>query len=297
MELKWLEDFVCLVKAGSFSRASSERHVTQPAFSRRIRALEDWLGVTLIDRSSYPVKLTTHGEQFLPSAQEILRTSYSARDDFRLLTKAQPNTVKIVTLHTLSLYFLPQLVVRMLREDENARAEVIPNVQGVDQHIDALANGIADLLVTYGDESFDERWLNENALDEKTIGEDELLPVVSAEFANRHDMTNVKDAKHPIPFLAYSSFSFSDKLIAPVAKKLGGRLHVVYENGLSESLKAVVLQDFGLAWLPKVAIEDELESGEIVCVGDESLFVDLHIKAYRGKNQRTEISDRMWAML
>ncbi len=54
MELKWLEDFVCLSNIGSFWKASEQRHVSQPAFSRRIRALEDWLGVTLIDRSSYP---------------------------------------------------------------------------------------------------------------------------------------------------------------------------------------------------------------------------------------------------
>ena len=40
MELKWLEDFVALAENGSFSKAAKARYVTQPAFSRRIRALE-----------------------------------------------------------------------------------------------------------------------------------------------------------------------------------------------------------------------------------------------------------------
>ena len=47
MNLSWLEDFLALAASGNFSRAAQERHMTQPAFSRRIRALEEWLGATL----------------------------------------------------------------------------------------------------------------------------------------------------------------------------------------------------------------------------------------------------------
>ena len=57
MELKWLEDFLSLARTGNFSRSAEERHVTQSAFSRRIQALELWLGVSLIDRSNYPTTL------------------------------------------------------------------------------------------------------------------------------------------------------------------------------------------------------------------------------------------------
>ena len=52
MNLIWLDDFLTLASSGSFSRAAQERHMTQPAFSRRIRALEEWLGTELFDRSS-----------------------------------------------------------------------------------------------------------------------------------------------------------------------------------------------------------------------------------------------------
>src|SRR6188768_1163456 len=109
MELKWLEDFVCLANIGSFWKASEERHVSQPAFSRRIRALEDWLGVTLIDRSSYPVTLTPYGKQLLPYAQEILSTAHGVREEFRMVAGAAANEVRIATLHTLSIYVLPGL--------------------------------------------------------------------------------------------------------------------------------------------------------------------------------------------
>ena len=50
METKWLEDFVSLAETRSFSRSAHLRHVTQPAFSRRIQALEAWAGTDLVDQ-------------------------------------------------------------------------------------------------------------------------------------------------------------------------------------------------------------------------------------------------------
>lgn len=58
----WLDDFLVLAASGNFSRAAELRHMTQPAFSRRIRALEDWLGLVLFDRGSHPATLTEAGE-------------------------------------------------------------------------------------------------------------------------------------------------------------------------------------------------------------------------------------------
>ena len=54
MQLKWLEDFVALAQERSFTRAAELRHVTHPAFGRRIRALESWAGTPLIEREAGP---------------------------------------------------------------------------------------------------------------------------------------------------------------------------------------------------------------------------------------------------
>lgn len=58
MNLTWLEDFLGLASSGNFSRAAGERNMTQSAFSRRVRALEEWLGVALFDRTTHTVTLT-----------------------------------------------------------------------------------------------------------------------------------------------------------------------------------------------------------------------------------------------
>ncbi len=52
MEIRWLEDFIALARTRHFSRAADEQHVTQPTFSRRIKLLEEEMGVTLINRQT-----------------------------------------------------------------------------------------------------------------------------------------------------------------------------------------------------------------------------------------------------
>ena len=61
MDMGWLRDLNSLSKTGNFSRAAELNNISQPAFSRRIKALENWVGVRLVDRSSHPVKLTEAG--------------------------------------------------------------------------------------------------------------------------------------------------------------------------------------------------------------------------------------------
>ena len=71
MNFLWLDDFLVLAETGNFSRAAEERHLTQPAFSRRVRALEEWLGTELFDRSGQPATLTPAGEWFGTVAREL----------------------------------------------------------------------------------------------------------------------------------------------------------------------------------------------------------------------------------
>ena len=80
---KWLEDFIALARERSFSRAAEQRHVTQPQFSRRIRALELWVGADLINRAGMPLSLTAAGEALLPVASRAVASLSDARERIR----------------------------------------------------------------------------------------------------------------------------------------------------------------------------------------------------------------------
>ena len=105
METKWLEDFVSLAETRSFSRSAQLRHVTQPAFSRRIQSLEAWAGSDLVDRSSYPTRLTAAGETLYAQALDMLQFLNSTRAMLRAQASAGQDVIAFAVPHTLAFTF------------------------------------------------------------------------------------------------------------------------------------------------------------------------------------------------
>ncbi len=295
MELKWLEDFVCLARVGNFSRASEERNITQPGFSRRIRALEEWLGATLVDRSSYPITLTNYGEKFLPHAEEMLKRCKDIREDFRMMGDRQRDLVRVVALHTISTSWLPERVAGFLRENSEAHIEVVPSIQGLDEHFDTLIGGLAHLLIVFNQDDISVARLEQENLTWSILDHDVFVPVARGDLAATLHFGG--EGRADIPFLAYSSFSFSDKVIRKAIAPIAHRLRVVYENGLSGSLLSVARQGAGVAWVPRRIAQPFLDRGDIVVVGDETLQAQFDIVGYRRKRKGPPLFEKFWSSL
>ena len=118
MDLVWLEDFLAIAEEGGFSRAAERRNVTQPALSRRIRSLEEWLGTPLFERSTHTLKLTPAGETFRPVAEDVLRRVQLGREEALEVTRLKAETVHFAATHALSQMFFPDWI----RRTESARA-------------------------------------------------------------------------------------------------------------------------------------------------------------------------------
>ena len=76
MEIKWLEDFLAVASSGNFSRAAETRNVTQPAFSRQLKALELWTDVTLRDDVRATSAIGQSTLKFAMPAAMGMRTSF-----------------------------------------------------------------------------------------------------------------------------------------------------------------------------------------------------------------------------
>jgi DNA-binding transcriptional LysR family regulator len=81
VSLVQLESFVAVAEEGHVGRAAKRLHVTQPPLTRRIRSLEDDLGVALFERTPRGMRLSTHGERLLDRARRILAEVAEARAD------------------------------------------------------------------------------------------------------------------------------------------------------------------------------------------------------------------------
>ena len=112
MELKWLDDYLALIEAGSFSAAAEKRHVSQPAFSRRIQLFEEWLGVELIDRSRKPLRFTPLAVQHEASFRSLATQIQEFRSILRSEASSSPGLV-IAAQHSLAATYLPVFLQRM----------------------------------------------------------------------------------------------------------------------------------------------------------------------------------------
>ena len=92
---------MCVAATRNFSRSADHRNVTQPAFSRRIRALEAWTGAELVDRSTYPLTLTVAGKLFNDAASEALKLLNDARNQLRSEHTAH-NMLRVTAGHSLA---------------------------------------------------------------------------------------------------------------------------------------------------------------------------------------------------
>jgi len=147
MDLNWLRDFICLGRTLSFTRAAEERNITQSAFSRRIKSLGSWAGVSLIDRASFPVKLTPEGEQFLPIAKDAVAQLLGARQAIRDQDIGDHPFLRFAVLHTISVNFLSAKIEELEASISNLRTRVISD--SLSTCCQLLADGACDFLLCY----------------------------------------------------------------------------------------------------------------------------------------------------
>ena len=102
-----LKAFMAVAEQGSFSRASDDLFLTQPAVSKRIVKLENQLKTQLFDRIGRNVYLTVAGQHLLPKAKAILEAMANTADELTNLSGRVGGQLRIATSHHISLHRLP----------------------------------------------------------------------------------------------------------------------------------------------------------------------------------------------
>lgn len=107
MDTRLFAAFVEIARSRSFSRAAETLHLTQPAMSKRIAALESQMGAPLFDRIGRDVALTEAGRTLLPFAEHILRELDDGRRAISSLSGRVAGPLSIATSHHVGLHQLP----------------------------------------------------------------------------------------------------------------------------------------------------------------------------------------------
>ena len=287
METKWLEDFVSLAETRSFSRSAQLRHITQPAFSRRIQSLEAWAGIDLVDRSSYPTRLTPAGETLHSQALEIIGSLQATRNMMRGHTAAGTDMIEFAVPHSLAFTFFPHWVMDLRTRFGALKSRLI--ALNVHDAVMQLTEGSCDLLLAYHHPT-QPLPLNPDRYEMLSLGQETLAAYAKAD-ANGEPLFRLPAAPGvSVPFLSYASGAYLGRLVEAITRLAPAPLNLepIYETDMAEGLKAMAIEGHGLAFLPTDSVAQELKAGRLVRAAPPGTHeVTMEIRIYR---ERPEVA-------
>lgn len=280
MRLEWLEDILAVVDTGSLSDAAERRNLTQSAFSRRVRMIEEHVGVPLFDRSRKPVQLspaTAAQEEHIRALAADLRSLVS---ELRSQTATAQNHIVIASTHAIATSLAPRIVQDLIG---TAGLTVRLRSANLDQCYGMLIAREADLTITYRT-ALDTTPGREGFFETLDLGTDLLIPVCAPDFKYRL----------PLPVIAYPNDVYLGMLMARDIK-LAHAFEKRAETALTTSVLELAKAGVGVGWVPRSLAAAGLAAGALM--QPDLPTVPLTIAAVRLTGPHADAENRAWARL
>lgn len=255
MDIDDLHAFISVARQGSFSTAAEHLHLTQPAISKRIAALERRLGTRLFDRIGRRVTLTEAGRHLLERAERILIEVEDTRRAIANLAGEVHGRLSVATSHHIGLHRLPPV----LRQFTRRYPEVQLDLRFMDSEAAcrAVAQGELELAVaTLPAEKPPE--LVEAALWNDPL---ELVSAAGHPLCGKTRPTLVQVCEYPAILPAKGTYTRA--LIERAFDKAGLSLRVSLETNYLETIKMMVSIGLGWSLLPRTMVDRSLRAHRI----------------------------------
>lgn len=289
MRLEWIEDLVAIFESESLNEAAGRRHLTQPAFTRRVRSIEDYIGVELIDRSRKPARPATtlvEQETRLRTMAQELRALVL---DLRKSERHSRSRVVIGSQHAITTSILPTLIA-----DKFDGLDITIRLRSANRSecTAMLITKEADLIVIF--RSVEEiSTIPEEYIEEKLISQEKLIPVCSAKV--RRAIAN-----GDLPIVAYPSDVFLGKLlethIFPSIQE-SFRIDARVETALTVAALQLAACDIGVAWVPETMLVQLPTASTVTAVDDLLPSTQIAVTAMRLIGKKSNVEDQVWAAI
>ncbi|MBR9912079.1 MAG: LysR family transcriptional regulator [Gammaproteobacteria bacterium] len=250
MDTQHLKAFTTVVQLGSFTDAADKLHLTQPAVSKRIAALEQQLGCRLIDRVKRGVSLTEAGQALLPRAQAILRSVSDTELAISNLAGSVGGKLKLATSHHIGLHHLPRILKLFTRRFPEVELDL--DFLGSERAYDAIASGDAELgIVTLSS-------LAGEDISNRPLWQDPLSFVVATDHPLRHtERASLADLAN-YPAILPDQSTQTTRLIHALFANQQQTLRTGMTTNFMETIKMMV--SIGLGWgaLPNTMLDEKL---------------------------------------
>lgn len=291
MDTALLEDFLALARAMNFSRAAETRNMTQPAFSRRIRSLEDALGTPLVNRTTRQIALTPAGRAFQPRAEAIVRMLADARHAALEAAGRTERSLTLAATHALSYTFVPRWLTRVAGPSEVGTLNMVSDSHR--QCLRLMQDGEASFFICH------RGMTSAPALPEKQfrahpVGADRLVPLCVPD-ADGQPRWRLDRAGPEAPFLAYGSASGLHAILETHWAARGcPKLRRAMQSMLAATNLEMAKEGQGVAYLPLSLAEDELALGRLVRAAGDAHDIPVEVVIHRPRARLTSHCERFW---
>jgi DNA-binding transcriptional LysR family regulator len=282
VDLRHLHTFRTVVDKGSFSQAAEELEISQPAVSFQIRSLEERLGQRLLDRSGRRVTLTEAGEVVLRYARRMIGLEAEMEREVGEIGTTVSGRLLLGSTAGPGELLLPRLLGSFHRAHPGVRVSMaVSDTQTICERVldDELEIGVVGATRPH------------RGLEFEPFISDELVVIVPPghPLAEREalGLDDLADA----PMLLQQEGSGVRSALEAAMREGGLRdrdLHVVMELGLQQSVKAAVLDGFGVTVISRLAVEREVAEGLLVAVPleGEGIARRFHVVRHAGRTPR-----------
>ncbi len=257
MELYQLEAFEAIVAHGSFTRAAESLHLTQPAVTRQIAALEVELKTPLFDRLGRTVQMTSAGHALHDYAARIVRLAQEARQAVADVGTGETGRIEVGASSTLATYVLPTLLQKF--RQTHPRVEIAVQTGASAQILERVRAGETDVGMVTGD-------IHDALLNTTYLANYETCVVVPPghALAGREAVRARDLAGNPLILMETGTNlrTYVDRLLSAA----GVAEQVALELDNVEAIKRMIEADLGISMLPVVSVRTEVAAGRLVAL-------------------------------
>jgi DNA-binding transcriptional LysR family regulator len=274
MDINQLEVLVAVANEKSFSRAAEILNRTQPAVSQAVRRLENEIGEKLFDRSSKDGTLTSAGEVLLEYARQMLNLRETAQTAIRDLRDLHQGKV-VLSANEHTVFFLLPLIKEFRRLHPQIKVEVKRGVAS------RIPSEVMNREVELGIISFKPNDISVKSL---PVISDELTLIVSPKhlFAGKSSVS-IKELGIET-FIAHNAISPYREQVIEAFEKHQTPLNISVELPSLEAIKRLVKMGVGIALVPKITAQAELDNGTLVGLSVRELKLERRLHMIYKRN-------------
>ena len=244
MEMHQLRYVVAVARAGNFSRAAEQCHLSQPSLSQQILKLEEELGERLFDRMKREAKLTPHGEAFLPRALKILEEVDLAKREACDAQGLLRGRLIVGVLPTIAPYLLPELLAVF--------AKKFPGVEIVVQE-DTTAQLLKLAHACEIDFALASRPIQDVRMEVKDLFTEELrLAVPHGHRLTRKRSVSLADLERE-PFIVMKEGHCLGDQVLNFCERRDLKPKIMFRSAQLETIQALVYSGVGISLVPAMA--------------------------------------------